>query len=142
MLSDEPDTRDTVDIIRERKATCGRGIDIVITNAIPIPGLEYRWRYSACAVRPLREGRFTKVPPDQNPWVGDAYNTFEAINDCEDRCVQGSGDKTEGLPQGLDLQPIGIGAVVLDAQLVDTADGKAVALFHLPNNVDGKCVTS
>src|SRR5690606_8721479 len=66
-----------------------------------------RWSYSAVEVVPEKQGRYKDKA---NGWSGTAYNTVEANNAATG--ILGSGDNTADFPAGVELQPIGSGAVV------------------------------
>lgn len=95
--------------------------------------LPNRWAYSAVEQVPEKEGRYKDK---LSGWSGTAYNTVEANN--ADTGIQGSGDDAADFPQGVDLQPLGAGAVV-PAWRVINCEGNEEVHFAAPNNPGGSC---
>jgi len=104
---------------------------IKLTGASPL--LPNRWAYSAVEQVPEKQGRYKDK---LNGWSGTAYNTVEANN--ADTGIQGSGDDVADFPQGVDLQPLGAGAVV-PAWRVINCEGNKEVHFAAPNNPGGSC---
>jgi len=92
-----------------------------------------RWSYSAVEVVPEKQGRYKDKA---NGWSGTAYNTIEANNAATG--ILGSGDNTADFPSGVELQPIGSGAVV-PAWRVINCEGVEEIHFAAPNNPGGTC---
>ena len=92
-----------------------------------------RWSYSAVEVVPEKQGRYKDKA---NGWSGTAYNTIEANNAATG--ILGSGDNTADFPSGVELKPIGSGAVV-PAWRVINCEGFEEIHFAVPNNAGGSC---
>ena len=92
-----------------------------------------RWSYAAVEVVPEKQGRYKDKA---NGWSGTAYNTIEASNAATG--ILGSGDNTADFPSGVELQPIGSGAVV-PAWRVINCEGVEEIHFAAPNNPGGTC---
>jgi len=95
--------------------------------------LPNRWAYSAVEQVPDKQGRYKDK---LNGWSGTADNTVEANN--ADSGIQGSGDDVADFPQGVELQPLGAGAVV-PAWRVINCEGNEEVHFAAPNNPGGSC---
>jgi len=104
---------------------------IKLTGASPL--LPNRWAYSAVEQVPEKQGRYKDK---LGGWSGTAYNTVEANN--AETGIQGSGDDVADFPQGVDLQPLGAGAVV-PAWRVINCEGNEEVHFAAPNNPGGSC---
>lgn len=95
-----------------------------------------RWSYNLLKQDLKLLGTFADDPA-MTAYVG--YNTIEANNDGSG--IEGSGDDVSTLPalgDDVELQPIGVGAVVRLRQYVD-CDGLYQWLFTVPNNIGGTC---
>lgn len=92
-----------------------------------------RWSYAAVEVVPEKQGRYKDKA---NGWSGTAYNTIEASNAATG--ILGSGDNTADFPSGVELRPIGAGAVV-PAWRVINCEGVEEIHFAAPNNPGGTC---
>jgi hypothetical protein len=94
-----------------------------------------RWAYSAVEQVPEKQGRYKDK---LGGWTGTAYNTVEANN--ASTGIQGSGDDVVDFPQGVELQPLGAGAVVPAWRIIN-CEGIEEVHFSAPNNPGGSCPT-
>ena len=108
-----------------------RPMMIKLTGAAPL--LPNRWSYSAIEQIPEKQGRYKDK---LSGWTGTAYNTIEANN--APTGIQGSGDDVTDFPEGVELQPLGAGAVVPAWRIVN-CEGNEEVHFTAPNNAGGSC---
>ncbi|QDU33057.1 hypothetical protein KS4_10980 [Poriferisphaera corsica] len=92
-----------------------------------------RWNYNAVEQVPEKLGRYKDKALG---WTGTAYNTIEANNAATG--IQGSGDDTGHFPEGVELKPIGSGAIV-NAWRILNCEGNEEVHFAAPNNAGGSC---
>jgi len=93
-----------------------------------------RWSYSFTEQSYLTTGKWKDTPLGIS---GTAYNTIEANGSVDG--VQGNGVNASNLPTGVDIQPIGIGAVMRIDIVTDCDTGDDAYVFQAVNQVDGAC---
>lgn len=92
-----------------------------------------RWAYDGVEVQPERTGRYKDVTDGLTVTL---YNRIEAGNDGVG--VEGDGTDRDDLPPFMEIQPIGIGAVVRGWPVIN-CDGNPEWHFEVPNNPGGDC---
>lgn len=120
-------------IVRFGSPGGGAPMMIKLTGASQL--LPNRWAYSAVEQVPEKQGRYKDK---LNGWSGTAYNTVEANN--AETGIQGSGDDTSDFPEGVEMQPLGAGAVVPAYRIIN-CEGNVEVHFSAPNNPGGSCPT-
>jgi len=104
-----------------------------ITGSSLISGHANRWTYTVTEQALEKEGRWKDKA---DGYSGAAYNTIEANNTSSG--VQGDGTDVDNLPAGVELQPIGNGAVVRAWRVIN-CEGAIEVMFAAPNNPGGGC---
>jgi len=96
-----------------------------------------RWSYGFAASRYLSEGTFEDIPGESGGFTGIAYNSVEVNND--DSGVQGNGVSVANLAEGIEIVPVGVGAIVWMRGMVNCDTGAFEYLFEGVNQIDGEC---
>jgi hypothetical protein len=133
LWSEEASEGEVWAIVRFGSPGGGAPMMIKLTGASQL--LPNRWAYSAVEQVPEKQGRYKDK---LNGWSGAAYNTVEANNAATG--IQGSGDDISDFPEGVEMQPLGAGAVVPGYRIIN-CEGNEEVHFSAPNNPGGSCLT-
>lgn len=93
-----------------------------------------RWAYPFQQVKYTTLGKYTTV---EGGVTGTVYNKIEANNTATG--IQGCGINVDNLPAGVELVPLGSGAVVEITPVYSCETGEVEYVFEDPNQPDGNC---